>query len=300
MDGLAHAEHPRPPNLLDTSVFSSPEQAIDTIRRDRGFDEAAKKGLQGIVHYGGPMTLLNMFFASAVTRSRGLLEAIVREAEHSNPHAVYPLIRQLAEMVALVFYVVDHPNYVPALTTRPRDRKPSTPKRKSPQALVDYMDKHHAGQFGVVYAELCEMTHFGSVAMFAAHRIEDEDARRVSWASPPRWKDEKDCYIACAQVAELNDEMDEGLSRLAQVCVAEARSVAAGDGGPCVLVAGNLNSDRSTHPFGGLWTTAPICVIVTSGWFQAGWKARAVRRLRYGRRPRSRSVLSDASVPSRP
>jgi hypothetical protein len=52
-----------------------------------------------------------MFVLSAISRSRALHEAIVREIEHDNPQAVFMLMRQFAETVALIRYTADHPRY---------------------------------------------------------------------------------------------------------------------------------------------------------------------------------------------
>lgn len=133
-----------------------------------------------------------------MTRARGLYDGIAREARAGNPHAVFPLIRQFAEMVALVFYVVDHPKYVLALTERPRDRPTGTPARKSIQAIIHQIEKKHAPQFGTIYAELCEIAHFGAVGMWASYRIDDQQERTLSWTSYPRWRDDRQAFIACA------------------------------------------------------------------------------------------------------
>jgi hypothetical protein len=81
------------------------------------------------------------------------------------------------------------------------------------------MDKHHAGQFGVVYKELCEVTHFGAVAMWMPHRIEAGDESRLSWTSYPRWKQDTEALVACAQTLEMSAAMDDALRRLGQLVV---------------------------------------------------------------------------------
>jgi len=56
-----------------------------------------------------------------------------------------------------------------------------------------------------VYAELSEATHFGAIAMWAAHYIEGDETSgyRTSWTSYPRWRNEEQALIACAQTLEL-------------------------------------------------------------------------------------------------
>lgn len=208
--------------MLDLSQFSTPAGAVASVQRDRPFDDTARPVLESYVARQGEWNnLLWLFFGSAVSRARGLYEGIARELASTNPHATFPLIRQFAETVALVYYVSDHPNYVDALTDRPRNRKPGVPRRKSPQALVNYMDNHHSTQFGHVYAELCEATHFGSVAMWTSHRYDDE-SETASWSSAPAWRSDQQLYIACAQTLELSAAMDQGLTRLGRVVVESA------------------------------------------------------------------------------
>lgn len=66
----------------------------------------------------------------------------------------------------LVIYVLDHPEYVEALARHPRELGKDGPKRKNIQALISYAKEHVPGM-KAVYAELSEVTHFGSKAMWA-------------------------------------------------------------------------------------------------------------------------------------
>lgn len=49
--------------------------------------------------------------------------------------------------------------------SRPHETKKGAVNRKSIRALVNYMDARHTDQFAVVDAELCEMAHFGTLAL---------------------------------------------------------------------------------------------------------------------------------------
>lgn len=109
----------------------------------------------------------------------------------------------------------DNPSYVDVLTQRERDKPAGSPRRKSIQTLVGHVEKHYAPQFGHVYAELSEIAHFGTVALWTAHRIEDGDGA-TSWASVPRWRDEGQLYVACAQLLELREAMSDALRRLGE------------------------------------------------------------------------------------
>jgi hypothetical protein len=166
---------------------------------------------------GMPMTLATAFWMSMITRSEGLHGAIAREIRKGNPHAVFPLIRAFAEAVVLVIYVTDHPEYINILTSRPQELPKDGPKRKSIQALISYASDHAPGMKRL-YAELSEATHFGAVAMWAAHSIEekDESALHTTWASAPRWGSTEEALIACAQTLELADGMEVLLHQFGQ------------------------------------------------------------------------------------
>ena len=197
------------PEKLDLDVFTSADDALDQAEEAaRRYDAVA----QQVLAVGG-FTLRTLFFMSLVTRCRGLHEAIVREARNTNPYAVWPLMRALAETAVLLVYVIDHPDYVDDLSDKAGTTTTTTGrkrKRKSQQALIAYAKKHIKNA-KPLYAELSEATHFGSIAFWSAHTL--EDGNRFSWGSEPRWKDDKDLRIACAQVLELS----EGIAALLKV-----------------------------------------------------------------------------------
>jgi hypothetical protein len=216
------------PIKADVEQFATVEDAVASVQRERAFDDVAGPILQSYVDRQGEWTELLGFFQSAVTRARGLREAIVREIAQGNPHAVFTLLRQFAETIAVVFYVADHPRYVHAISTRPRDHKAGTPRRKSAQALADYMDKHHSQQFKVVYGELCEGTHFGSSAMWIAHSLVADDETQIlhaSWSSAPCWHRDRDAKLACAWTLELTGGMETALGALGKTLIASVTAV---------------------------------------------------------------------------
>ena len=148
----------------------------------------------------------------------------MREIESSNPHATMTLLRQFAETVAMTFYVADHPTYVKVLMTRPNETKKGSANRKSVQALVNYMDTNHTEQFAIVYAELCEMAHFGTVALWSSHQARDNEDGTFgwSWSSTPAWKSEREALVCCAQLLELSDGMNSALIALGKSLVRTA------------------------------------------------------------------------------
>jgi hypothetical protein len=199
---------------LDLAQFASLEDAFAKVEpADRYVNVGALLIPAGD---GLPMTMPVLFWFSMISRAQGLHEAIAREIRAGNPHAVFPLIRAFAEAVVLVIYVLDHPKYVDLLTERARDLPKGGPKRKSMQALIQYASMHATGMKDV-YGELSEATHFGAIAMWASHTIEgdDESGLRTSWSSRPRWRNDQQAMIACAQTLELADGMEHFLREFA-------------------------------------------------------------------------------------
>jgi hypothetical protein len=204
--------------MLDLSGWDSVEAALNDVEtRNREFEEALYPFLErNASDANGALTLYSMFVMSAVTRACGLHGTVVREIRQSNPHGVFPAMRSLLETMALCFYVADNPAYVDALASHPREHAAGTPRRKSPQALIDYMDRSgRTGQLADVYRELCEITHFGNVAMWAAWQPSEGEGAHVEWSTKPRFRDKTD-LVACGQLDELTTMMTAAIRELGQ------------------------------------------------------------------------------------
>ena len=193
--------------MLDLAHFDSLEDALDKVAPWNRYLVIGKLMIP-LPQGGMPVTLATLFWFSMITRSEGLHGAIAREIREGNPHAVFPLVRAFAEAVVIVVYVIDHPHYIQLLTARPSELPKEGPKRKSVQSLINYAAKHAPGM-KAVYAELSEATHFGAIAMWAAHDVEDEDTGNfgMSWTSYPRWRSDEQALVACAQTLELAEAM---------------------------------------------------------------------------------------------
>ncbi len=185
------------PSVLDIEQFRDVDDALAQIGDSRGYEGIVKAAFDRPHRY----TLLTIFALSACTRFRGLHESIVRELAASNPHAVFPLNRAFAETVLTVAYVHDHPDYVARITER-RGNQPKELRRLQVKELIDHISPQAQG-FSHVYDEHCEITHFGSVALWQPHVLGDD--RTVRWQSEPRWRDDREALIACAQFKELSD-----------------------------------------------------------------------------------------------
>lgn len=181
---------------LDLEQFADLADALEQVADSRVYEEVLKAGLGRPHEY----TLLTIFAQSTCTRFRGLHEGIVREITASNPHAVFPLSRAFAETVLTVAYATDDPAYVERITER-RGDQPKELRRLPIKALIDHIAPEAPG-FASVYDELCEITHYGSVALWQPHVLNGE--RTVQWRSEPRWRRDREALIACAQLTELS------------------------------------------------------------------------------------------------
>jgi hypothetical protein len=201
------------PEMLDLEQFASLEDALTKIQpRYRYRDLGLRVFPHGYVPPPG-VDYERLFFLSMINRSEGLHGAI-REA---NPHAVFTLIRAFAEDVALVIYLIDHPEEVPAWSVPERELPEGAPRRRTTGSLIDRAVTE-ASQFKAVYRELSEIAHFGYVAMWTPHSAlsEEDGTKRALWTSTPRWRSEKQALIACAQTLELAEAMERYLQRFAE------------------------------------------------------------------------------------
>lgn len=182
--------------MLDLDQFHDLADALGQLANSKVYEDVLEAAFARPHTY----SVLTMFVQSSCTRFRGLHEAITREIAASNPHAAFPLNRAFAETVLTVAYVHDHPDYVERITERRGDR-PKELKRLPVRALIDHIEPNAPG-FSAVYDELCEVTHFGSVALWQPHLL--KEPLTVQWRSEPRWRDDREPLVACAQLKEMS------------------------------------------------------------------------------------------------
>jgi hypothetical protein len=185
------------PEQLDLDQFRDVEDALDQLANSRVYENVLKLAFQRAHRYSD----LTIFAQSASTRFRGLHEGVMREVKASNPHAVFPLMRAFAETVAVVAYANDYPDYVERVA-KPRGGQPKQLKRPRIETLIDHIAPDAPG-FARIYDQLCEITHFGSLALWHPHSIGDDQT--VRWRSAPQWRNDRESLIACAQLKEMSD-----------------------------------------------------------------------------------------------
>lgn len=182
--------------MLDLDQFRHLDDALEQLANSRLYEEILREAFLRPHEY----TLVTLFAQSTCTRLRGLHEGVVREVAASNPHAAFPLNRAFAETVLTLAYVHDHPEYVERIMER-RGDQPKELKRLQIKTLIDHIEPNAPG-FRHVYDELCEITHFGSVALWQPQIL--TDATTVQWRSEPRWKNDREPLVACAQLKEMS------------------------------------------------------------------------------------------------
>lgn len=152
---------------------------------------------------------------SFINRATSLHAGIVSAVREENPHAVFTLLRAYLELVALVFYVDAHPEYLAALE-KPMAELPKN-TRKSFRDLFAFAATELLG-IRTVYALLNEMAHFGSTALWHPFSVIDDSANdgtlgRLTFSTGPHWRKPGDARTALAMLREADEATLELLRR---------------------------------------------------------------------------------------
>lgn len=188
---------------MDLSKLGTLSEAVET---SEGLATSYDKIARGVLELtGANFGSESLFFQSMIVRIRGLHDGSVREIRSGNPHGTFPLVRAWSEACALLVYVVDKPQYITALMEDKKSLGSSAGRRKSIQALISHATGRMPG-LKLIYGQLSEVAHFGSVAFwnpFDTHDSDDPSVVTLTWSSIPRWRDEHQALIACGWVHEL-------------------------------------------------------------------------------------------------
>ena len=135
--------------MLDLERWDSVAEAVAQLSMgSRAFEEALFPFLDlNQREADGAITMFSLFVMSTASRARGFHEAIIREIQNENPHAVFPIMRSLLEKSRarlLRLRASEIRNGRCGTSQRPDSWDTN---RKSPQALVDCMEHQaHTGQ----------------------------------------------------------------------------------------------------------------------------------------------------------
>jgi hypothetical protein len=201
---------------LDLSLVPTVEDGLrDAAERYRLFAKLAKDsiGSEGT----GALLLAHLPLMSFVNRATSLHAGVVSAVRGHNPHAAFTLLRAYLELVVLIFYVDAHPDYLAALE-KPMSELPKN-TRLSFRDLFDFATTESIG-IRTVYAQLNEMAHFGSTALWHPFSLDEGEAEegtigRLSFSTGPRWQRPDDARIALAMLRESDEAADVLLRRYA-------------------------------------------------------------------------------------
>ena len=148
-----------------------------------------------------------LFLMSAGARAKGLHAAIVRETGWDNPHAVYPLLRTLVDLVLNTMEVRRNRGYVYVVANDPAKTKIGK-RRKRPQALIAAAIRE-VPDMKDAWDLLSEMgTHFGWAAFQTPLSIErTSDGVHVTASTGPGWSEPAMKITSLRHVTELTESM---------------------------------------------------------------------------------------------
>jgi hypothetical protein len=183
------------PELIDLTNFTDP-------------DESLRRAAAGVYEYSAiaghylekatDITIAHTVFMGFVARARGLHEGVIREMQHTNPHAVRPLMRGMLELATQILYCTIKPDYVDHLAGAEHARR----KSKQFEAMFHAI-RHIAPGMRAGYRDLSDMTHFGPNGIYNTMWVMDEEDHSTGWTDWPHWRSEREFYVSCAQIEEL-------------------------------------------------------------------------------------------------
>lgn len=186
---------------LDLDPVPSVEQGLEDAwaRRKELSDALLASGLGGDE---APLFREHFAFSSFINRAVSLHDGVVSAVRDTNPHSAFTLLRAYNELLVIIHYVCDYPDYLDVLE-RPRSELPAGSIKEWREFF-----EHAAGEMAgirAVYEMLSEMAHFGSTALWQPFRIEDEEEGHLSFGTAPHWRDsERDPRVALAMLREAD------------------------------------------------------------------------------------------------
>jgi hypothetical protein len=201
---------------------------------DRSFSRLVKEALGPPGDGEKVLVTWHLPLIAFINRAVSLHRAIVSGIKQENPHAVFTLMRAYLELVVLVEYVVDHPDYIDVLQHSPEDLPPGK-GRKSYESLVRASGRKKPG-VRRVYRALSEMAHFGSTAMWHPFDIVDREEGRIRFGTPPHWQKPDDAMVAVTMLLENDEAMLSVLVRFTQAYIV-----------PAVLAAISVSPSNDGH-----------------------------------------------------
>jgi hypothetical protein len=186
---------------LDLSRFTSPLEGLRLVSESRR--ELLEAAASTRPAESGAFLLRQLGLGTVIAAAIALHDGAVREAVDANPHACLTLIRGLVEVFAVANYLSHDPDYIESLLVDPAKGSVGARKPKKMQALIDVAVRDGNRGLGHVYAQLCDVAHFGRGAMGIPLRSYEEDGEPgVTLNILPHWTSELHATNALAMIEE--------------------------------------------------------------------------------------------------
>ena len=186
---------------LDLSRFTSPEEGLRIVAEARRELLAAASATKPTEDRD--FLLRELGLGTVIAAAIALHDGAVREAVDANPHACLTLIRGLVEVFAVANYLQHDPDYLESILVDPAKNSTGARKTKKMQALIDVAVRDGHRGLGYVYAQLCDVAHFGRGAMGIPLRSYEEDGEPgVTLNILPHWSSELHALNALAMIEE--------------------------------------------------------------------------------------------------
>jgi hypothetical protein len=187
-----------PPILLDVSRFTDRQVAIKIATSD--FRE---RYIQVSRSYPPNLGWTNqhVLFRFLISRFVGTHEAILREIEFNNPHAVFPLLRAYFEAMCVLLISVEKPEYPHHLLNL--DSPEDGPSNKFTE-IFKILEPKYLGLMNI-YNQLSKISHpqeLAAINVFMREFLSD-GSLTVKWSERPYWQREEDLYLVCAHLEEF-------------------------------------------------------------------------------------------------
>ena len=174
--------------------------AAATRARDAMFEALRPFGAEGT-----RLTKEHMFLLSASNRAFALHEAVVREADHDNPHAAFTLLRAMLDLVLVLLEVRRNPGYASVVMDVTGPNRTARGPLKSQKLLA--RARQELPNLKGVWDDLSEVAHFGREGFLQTIKsaTEADGALRVSVSTEAGFREPDDKAVAIVGAAVMSE-----------------------------------------------------------------------------------------------
>lgn len=189
--------------MHDASMTTDIAQKRGIIDRESGaaIVEASRRGITQVAFQklspSVNLDQVHLTMFGLFSRVQGFHEAVVREIAADNPFSTLTLLRSLAEVDALLCYLIERPAEL-----RRVSMTADKPDRFSIGSLLRAAEKESEG-FQGVYQQLSGFAHPSYLGVTVGMTLSDEG--HFGWQSQPSFKNENDALTAYLWLLELTE-----------------------------------------------------------------------------------------------